>query len=331
MPEISVIIPIYNAGLYLNKCIESLISQTFGDFELLLVNDGSNDGSGIICDEYAARDQRIRVFHQPNSGVTAARKNGWKNAQGNWIAFVDADDTAHQNLLEVLINQARQYDCDIVNVSFQSVPGGRKWIHKKLGLMNHKEYLESFLYNQTYGVVYASIYKKSIVAESTFSFDPSLKIGEDVLMNIDLALRSRSAVNIPDILYDYTDNENSVMNRKIRHPLYFERYYQTKKNLFNGEKIVRNQDKILEREKFLFQLDAFYSPNVKYEKSIFLELKKFEKENPSMHGLSLFHLVKIYSIKTKTTFLITKLLSNLFQNIKMLLCGNQVKPKEVIY
>ena len=91
-PKISVIVPVYNVEKYLPRCIDSILSQTFTDFELLLIDDGSPDNCGKICDEYAAKDSRVRVFHKPNGGVSSARNLGLDNARGEWIAFIDSDD-----------------------------------------------------------------------------------------------------------------------------------------------------------------------------------------------------------------------------------------------
>ena len=91
-PKISVIVPVYNVERYLRRCIDSILAQTFTDFELLLIDDGSKDSSGEICDEYAAKDSRIIVFHKENGGVSSARNVGLDNVRGEWVAFVDADD-----------------------------------------------------------------------------------------------------------------------------------------------------------------------------------------------------------------------------------------------
>ena len=106
MPKVSIIVPVYNTEKYLSQCVESILSQTFIDFELLLIDDGSKDDSGKICDEYAAKDNRIRVFHIANSGVSTARNMGLDNAKGKYIAFLDADDywydsTAIERLLVI--------------------------------------------------------------------------------------------------------------------------------------------------------------------------------------------------------------------------------------
>lgn len=91
-PQISVIVPVYNAEKYLHRCIDSILAQTFTDFELLLIDDGSKDKSGAICDEYAVKDNRVRVFHKENGGVSSARNLGLENARGEWVAFCDSDD-----------------------------------------------------------------------------------------------------------------------------------------------------------------------------------------------------------------------------------------------
>ena len=102
MPEISVIVPVYKAEAYLHACIDSILSQTFSGFELILVDDGSPDGCGAICDDYAARDSRVRVIHQENQGQAAARNYALAAAEGEWVCFVDSDDAVHPQMLERL-------------------------------------------------------------------------------------------------------------------------------------------------------------------------------------------------------------------------------------
>jgi len=110
MPAISVLIPVYNVELYLPRCIDSILNQTYTDFELILVNDGSSDNSGMICDEYAKKDSRIHVIHQKNGGVSAARNTlldwAFNNSNSQWIAFIDSDDWVHREYLERLLNTA---------------------------------------------------------------------------------------------------------------------------------------------------------------------------------------------------------------------------------
>lgn len=106
MPEISIIVPVYRAEKYLNDCVDSILRQTFSNFELVLIEDGSPDLSGAICDEYAQRDERVRVIHQPNQGQAAARNHALPMTQGKWLCYVDSDDTIHPQMLEHLYRAA---------------------------------------------------------------------------------------------------------------------------------------------------------------------------------------------------------------------------------
>ena len=113
MPEISVIVPVYKAEAFLPKCIESILNQTFSDLELILVDDGSPDNSGRICDDYAARDGRVRVIHQENQGQSVARNNAIAQMAGQWVLFCDSDDWIHPETLERLYQAAREYGTEI--------------------------------------------------------------------------------------------------------------------------------------------------------------------------------------------------------------------------
>lgn len=123
MPEISVIVPVYNTGKYLARCIDSILSQTFSDLELILVNDGSTDDSGAICDAYAARDSRVRVLHQENQGQSVARNNAIARMQGRWVHFVDSDDWIHPQMLQRLYEAAGQWNTDIAICGYAETGG----------------------------------------------------------------------------------------------------------------------------------------------------------------------------------------------------------------
>lgn len=114
MPKLSVIVPVYNTEKYLRQCIDSILSQIFSDFELILVDDGSTDKSGVICDEYSCKDNRIRVIHQENDGVTAARKRGVETATGEYISFIDSDDWIEPNMYQDMLMQADSYNADMI-------------------------------------------------------------------------------------------------------------------------------------------------------------------------------------------------------------------------
>ena len=122
MPEISIIVPVYRAEKYLNACVDSILNQTYSDFELVLIEDGSPDQSGAICDEYAQKDDRVRVIHQPNQGQAAARNHALPMTQGKWLCYVDSDDAIHPQMLEHLRRAAEKSGAGISMCQFLEAP-----------------------------------------------------------------------------------------------------------------------------------------------------------------------------------------------------------------
>lgn len=114
MPKLSVIVPVYNTEKYLRECVDSILAQTFTDFELILVDDGSTDGSGAICDEYAKQDDRVQVIHQENGGAVAARRKGSSQARGEYISVIDSDDWISQYMYQDMMTKAETYDADMI-------------------------------------------------------------------------------------------------------------------------------------------------------------------------------------------------------------------------
>ena len=137
-PIISIIVPVYNVEHYLPKCIESILNQSFADFEVWLIDDGSSDNSGKICDEYACKDARIRVVHKQNGGVNTARKMGCKLAQGEYIALVDSDDSLPPLALSALYDKAKSLNLDVVWGSSNDICNGveRKNLNVAEGLFD---------------------------------------------------------------------------------------------------------------------------------------------------------------------------------------------------
>lgn len=288
---ISIIVPVYNAKNYIQAAVNSILTQTYATFELILVNDGSTDGSWELLQEIKNTDSRINIFTQENKGVTAARKLGWQHARGEYVTFLDADDILLDDALEILIKNAQMGDFDIVNASFTSTTG-RNWQHKTLGELSKTAYLKSLIFGDTYGVLYAAIYKKELFNTTTFSFDKSIKIGEDVLMNIELCSRANAIKNIKDVVYKYTDDNNSsAMKITVRHPLYLERYYDLRNNL--TKKI--DADLYNQIEELLLEMDikeiinSFFSPFIKFNDAYYKKVKllKNKVSIPKIYKLSL--------------------------------------------
>ena len=116
--KLSIIIPVYNVEKYLDRCVESVLAQSFRDFEVLLIDDGSPDNSGRMCDEWALKDSRIKVIHQKNTGLSGARNTGLRNAQGEYVTFVDSDDLIAENMMATLIERVEKDDLDAVWCSY---------------------------------------------------------------------------------------------------------------------------------------------------------------------------------------------------------------------
>jgi len=215
-PIISVIVPVYKAADYLPQCVESIISQGGKNFELLLINDGSPDQSGQICDEYLKKDSRIRVFHKTNGGVSSARNLGLDNARGEWICFVDADDYMIAEALPILIDKTAHHDADVIcfNNHFVDDNGKVSNIVKNTGSddeINVYEDIRKRLRCLMHSPPWGKLYKRKALAG--IKFDESIHIAEDLLFHITVLLSKPSikVLNCQEFLYYYRIWEGSAM------------------------------------------------------------------------------------------------------------------------
>lgn len=217
-PKISVIVPVYKAEAYLCRCVDSILSQTFEDFELLLIDDGSPDRSGEICDEYAKRDCRVRVFHKENGGVSSARNVGIDNAIGEWIWFMDADDEVDTTTLRNLSpNLDKGYDC--IMFGFERIENkihNHQDVNPKVITLNPIEAIKCMYQPLVFsyeGFVWTKLFKASIIHDNHIYFDESIKYNEDRLFCIIYFMHIKLSV-----LYDtrqfyrYYINANSAMS-----------------------------------------------------------------------------------------------------------------------
>ena len=180
---ISVIVPVYNVEKYLHRCIDSILAQTYSDFELLLIDDGSKDSSGEICDEYAAKDFRVRVFHKENGGVSSARNIGLENAKGEWVTFCDADDYVTSDWLD----SYREVMHENVDLAIQGyyIIDKDKTIKKKLSqsigyAVDEKRRLIAILMTQgVYGYLWVKLFRRQIIEDNHISFDTNSTFRED--------------------------------------------------------------------------------------------------------------------------------------------------------
>ncbi len=212
-PTISVIVPVYKAEKYLVRCIDSILSQTFTDFELLLIDDGSPDSSGKICDEYAKRDSRIHVYHKENGGVSSARNLGLDKAKGDWVLFVDSDDWISPNTFSECMNQCA--DCDMLRFGYTSVydEEGTNTIEKCPETLNVKDFLKLVIERRIAVSVWGAVFRRDVFLSNGIYFDTTLRMGEDWVVLVKVVLCSRKINFLPLPLYWYNKyNEEGCVN-----------------------------------------------------------------------------------------------------------------------
>lgn len=206
-PKISVIVPVYNAEKWLRRCVDSILAQTYTDFELLLVDDGSTDGSGAICDEYATLDPRIRPFHKPNGGVSSARNLGLDNANGEWICFIDSDDEI--NNLQVLYTT--DWDSDMIFFTLKIINKNGTYYSEIPKLTSEssdtkENYIRSYLHLHIFNSVCAKLIRRSII--KNLRFNKTIKFGEDALFNLQLIESVNKITLCNNVEYIYHRNED---------------------------------------------------------------------------------------------------------------------------
>lgn len=233
---LSIIIPIYNTGDFLHKCISSVLSQTLSDFELILVNDGSTDNSGEILDEYAKKDNRIKVIHKENQGVSAARNDGIKEACGEYIGFIDSDDWIEPSMYEKLYSLAKNNDaeivmCDAVTV-YDDKPEEADTIDQlKEDLLLKKQDISPALLLEMAGAAWRCIYKTDLIKENNVLFPVSIKLSEDRIFNILAFGYSNSIYYTKSALYNRFMREGSAVNK----------YYENKLQMAIDAKVKTEQ------------------------------------------------------------------------------------------
>lgn len=209
---VSIIVPVYRAEKYLARCVDSIISQTYQNWELLLVDDGSPDNSGILCDNYAASDKRIRVFHKKNGGVSSARQCGLDNAKGEYVIHADPDDWVEPEMIEFLYLTARKEDSDMVICDFfwdSSVPFVSK---QKPMILSSESVLNSFFEGELHASCWNKLIRSSLFKKYDIKFPLQLSLYEDLFVNSSLLLHKLKISYVPQAFYHYdvTINPDSI-------------------------------------------------------------------------------------------------------------------------
>ena len=270
---VSIIVPVFNSERFLNDCLNSILGQSFKDFEVILVNDGSRDGSGDVCDAFARADSRIRVVHTKNQGVSAARNTGLRLAQGDWIAFVDSDDTVEEAYLDSLL--AGSYSGIVKSTSILVVAGMAqrtlgKCIEEHLvrwepGVFSKSsipcEYLARALYRR--GQPFSKLFNAEVIRRHNLEFDQNLSYGEDLIFLLEYLVLVDNLVFVGAVDYNYLIRPGAGLSAKyfsfpIEYRL-FERFVRLNQNLLNS--IAEDDGLMRKKAYFLWRaISCLYRP-----------------------------------------------------------------------
>lgn len=289
---ISVIVPVYNAELYLDECISSISNQTYQNLEIILVDDGATDRSGAICDDWATKDARIIVIHKQNGGISSARNAGLDIAKGEYIAFVDSDDILVEGIYECLAAEAEKQSAEIVVCSYQCVDDDGKAIESKhqdceTGIYTPEKYIKSIYKNvrirTALVVAWNKIYSHNILKNVRYKENI---IHEDEEIIHKLVLQSEKICVISERLYFYRIHEKSVIHQPIS-PKRFAYFYATRQRLLDCEEAGFAES----------TLRAIASDCVQYGVMIWLKIasaKLLEEEELQKHYIEIANTAKKY-------------------------------------
>ena len=310
-PEISVIIPVYNANKYLNECISSILNQSFKEFELILVDDGSKDNSLKICEEFAAVDDRIIIIKKENGGVSSARNRGIEKARGHYVSFCDADDTYDIDYLEFLYRITLKKDYDIVMGADRMIyPNGKEIFHFNTGFkgeLSSQKAIQLLFEGKIGSGVWTKLIKRSFIIDKNLRFREDKKINEDRFFVFEALLNTNKIYYHDIVKYNYYIRDNSATNISFDSKFYdevilaYEMYDiirdiqlqllpSAKRNLINANLHVLHK---------LLKDDRKHAVNLDFEKRIRRNLNDLDISNVKMgfrRRLELLFIKRLYCI-----------------------------------
>ena len=212
MPKISIIVPVYKVEKYLERCLNSIIAQTFTDWECILIDDGSPDNSGKICDEYAKKDERFVVIHQENAGSAEARNQGLKRCIGKYIVCVDSDDWLEKNYLEMLYMQAEKEQADVVGCNLIREYENKSIIEKNQMPNTPEKCISSILNRSLKSWLHVKLIRRKVLVDNNVDFIKNINFWEDMIFSVKLFTFAKKVSNVDMELYHYSFNRNSLVN-----------------------------------------------------------------------------------------------------------------------
>ncbi len=309
-PFFSIIVTVYNKEEYLSRCIESIIYQSYTNIEIILINDGSTDDSGVIIDEYAIEDKRIIVKHKNNEGLTKARKDGIEISRGEYVIFVDADDWIQQNACEIFENAVKKSNSDIVVGGISKIFGKHQQIVKEAihsGIYGENEienviipqmiFTGNFFEKGLSSYICGKAIRKSLVEEIENFIDDNVRFGEGCAWLYIAMLRCRTLCILDDVLYNYAMNDDSMAISLTS----IEEIFVLYKCLVNGIYQIKGEHKslLLQNDYLAFYHLIWKKPDVfNYDEAVFFPFYELGKNDRIViygawrYGLSLYKYLK---------------------------------------
>lgn len=314
-PIISIVVPVYNVEQYLNRCVDSIICQTYKDLDIILVDDGSTDRSGVICDEYAEKDRRVKVIHQDNAGLSEARNSGIDNARGDYILFVDSDDWIEKDACKKALSISVEQGADVVCFGFMEFFVSGEKIERKpeyTGVIDKSVMMYQLIVNDYNSIVWSKFYSKELFVDLRFSKG---RINEDVAIMYKLIHCAKKIFITDFLLYNYAHRENSLSCRRYRPEAIKSRLLNNKERLEfleqNYPEYVESQLPINTREMIIGVVwlkgepdyDKITDDYNKYFKQYKDKIKQIKKSNTQIWiYCSNNHLAIIYEMMRKVLY-----------------------------
>lgn len=245
---VSIIVPVYNSESFLKECVNSILSQTYSNIECILVNDGSQDSSGEICDLLLETDERIKVIHKQNGGAASSRNRGIDVAKGDYIMFVDSDDLIDSLMVETLLNASLEYNSDIVGSRlsrFTEIPKIQDYDKNTVELFHSEDLINKLLAYNIDSSPCTKLYKSSLLNKVRFVEG---RTNEDFLFLIQIYQEAQTIIYLNKSFYHYRYNPNSVTNRFGPH--FYDQYY----NMLDLEKSINNYPKSIQASFIYYKL-----------------------------------------------------------------------------
>jgi len=282
MSKISVVVPVYNVEKYLRRCLDSVLSQTFHDLEIIVVDDGSTDQSGVICDEYAKCDSRVRVIHKENGGLSSARNCGIEKATSPYIGFIDSDDYIKEDMYEVLYNTITGQDSDVAMCNLIHCYDGEAAdtpVDEEVLYLNSEEAIKMvFEAKKTSVTAVNKLYKKEIFEEIRY---PIGKLSEDAFVIVEILMKAKKIVYTSAQEYYYVHRRNSITSSgfKERDLNVIEAYEKNLALIRKNYPQLESLGKMRLIWAHFYVIDKMYQSNMDLKNAHFCQVRKVIKNN----------------------------------------------------